>query len=273
MCLRCLGMLGYVLTWWQRLVLGIHHLRPVAHRKRHVRLAQAHAHVHGWRVLHDSWVVRLVVLDHRNQSNILISILISLYSFSIYINRHIFLYLLFICGCLFLFLLLLIVRCDTVDALLLLPCFHLLVWLRSHRCRWLLLLLGQVEGRQIVTALFGLYVGVVKQEPLLLLKLCDFAIDPHGSEPAPGERSGVLQPLKHVPWRNLLLSRHLKTLCARDHKTNAKVTEWPAALQHQRGLPLTSFSNPAILLPLVSMSDPWGSQVMTSRVCLGRGSN
>lgn len=33
----------------------------------------------------------------------------------------------------------------------------------------------------------------------------------------------------------------------------------------------TSFSNPAILLPFVSTSEPWGSQVMTSRVCLGSG--
>lgn len=35
----------------------------------------------------------------------------------------------------------------------------------------------------------------------------------------------------------------------------------------------TSFSKPAILFPLVSISDPCGSQVITSRVCLGKGSN
>lgn len=139
-------------------------------------------------------------------------------------------YLLFICGCRFLFLFLLTgVSCDTRGALLRLPWIHLLVRLRRHRCGWLLLLLGQVEGRQIVTARFGLYVGVVKQEPLLLVILHDFAVDPHGPKPAPGQRSRVLQALEHVPRRNLLLSGHLKTLCVRKH--SAKVSGCPEAEQ------------------------------------------
>lgn len=87
MSLTGLGMLGYVLTWWQRLVLGIYHLTRVGHLKRHVRLAHVHKiRGHALRELHDRWVVLLVVLDHRNQSNILIFILFSIYSFSINIH-------------------------------------------------------------------------------------------------------------------------------------------------------------------------------------------
>lgn len=183
-------------------------------------------------------------------------------------------YLLFICRCRFLFLFLLSgICCNISDILLRLPWFHLLFWLRRHGCGWLFLLLGQVEGRQVVAAQFGLYVSVVKQEPLLLLVLRDFAVDPHGPKPSPGQRSRVLQALEHVPRRNLLLSRHLKTLYVRNH--SAKVSEWPEAEQRYNTDKMlrTSFSKPAILLPFVSMSDPWGSQVITSRVCLGRGSN
>lgn len=115
---------------------------------------------------------------------------------------------------------------------------------------------------------------VVEQETLLLLKFVDLAIDAYRAKPAPGQRGRVFETLKDVPWGNLLLGWYLKTLLAHiqngwlHNKSQSHVlTEQQCEIVHIR----TSFSNPAILLPFVSISEPWGSQVITSRVCFGSG--
>lgn len=157
---------------------------------------------------------------------------------------------------------------------------HLLLRLLGDGGQRLLLLWRQGEGLQVIAARLGLQVRVVEQEALLLLEFGDLPIDAHRAEPAPGERRRVLEALEDVPGGNLLLGGHLKALTAdretgRRAVTNQALRIFDPAARTSRRQPVndsrTSFSKPAILLPLVSMREPCGSQVMTSRVCLGSG--
>ena len=96
---------------------------------------------------------------------------------------------------------------------------HLLLWFLGDGRQRLLLLRGQGERLQVIATRFGLQVGVVEQETLLLLKLGDFAVHAHSTEPAPGQRGGVFETLKDVPGRNLLFGRYLKALIAERQKS------------------------------------------------------
>lgn len=91
---------------------------------------------------------------------------------------------------------------------------HLLLWLLGDGCQGLLFFRGQGERLQVITTWFGLQVGVIEQKTLLLFEFGDLAVHAHCSEPAPGERGGVFETLKHIPGRNLLFRWYLKALMA-----------------------------------------------------------
>lgn len=89
---------------------------------------------------------------------------------------------------------------------------HLLLWFLGDGCQWLLFFRGQGERLQVIATRFGLQVGVVEKETLLLLKLGDLTIHAHRTKPAPGERGRVFETLKDIPGRNLLFGWYLKAL-------------------------------------------------------------
>lgn len=102
---------------------------------------------------------------------------------------------------------------------------HLLLRLLGDGGQRLLLLRWQGQRLQVIAARLGLQMRVVEQEALLLLEFGDLPIDAHCAEPAPGEGGRVLEALKDVPGRYLLLGRYLEALTA-DRQTVINQALW-----------------------------------------------
>lgn len=103
---------------------------------------------------------------------------------------------------------------------------HLLLWFLGDGRQRLLLLRGQGERLQVIATRFGLQVGVVEQETLLLLELGDFAVHAHRTEPAPGQRGRVFETLEDVPGRNLLFGGYLEALMEERQKSYTPWLDW-----------------------------------------------